>query len=182
MPDDPPWAGSLAAIETANFNIRLKPSTVEMFGIIMPSRTATPHDARPRSARLPAMNRPSLSSASIAVNDRMMTSVFSPPAKRSLSAPTVLKCSSMSRPVVRVNSGASSLTGPSTAPALMTLTLPIRRSGCLSVRAIPGMRVLVHIGPDVQVGIAANHLAGEIDILGFERGPVPLHGGGNIGV
>ncbi len=63
-----------------------------MFGIIMPSRTATPQDARPRSARLPATKRPSFSSASIAGNDRMITSVFSPPTKRSLCAPTVLKC------------------------------------------------------------------------------------------
>ena len=96
-----------------------------MFGIIMPSRTATPQDARPRSARLPATKRPSFSSASIAGNDRMITSVFSPWTKRSLCAPTVLKCSSTSWPLARVNSGASSLTGPSTAPALITLILAI---------------------------------------------------------
>ena len=125
MPDEPPCAGSLAAIEPALFSIRLKPSTVEMFGIIMPSRTATPQEARPRSARLPATKRPSFSSASITGNDRMMTSVFSPPTKCSLWAPTVLKCSSTSCPVARVNSGASSLTGPSTAPALITLILAI---------------------------------------------------------
>src|SRR6185436_18667931 len=59
-------------------------------------------------------------------NDRMITSVFSPWTKRSLCAPTVLKCSSTSWPLARVNSGASSLTGPSTAPALMTLILAIR--------------------------------------------------------
>ena len=55
----------------------------------------------------------------------MITSVFSPPTKRSLCAPTVLNESSTSWPLARVNSGASSLTGPSTAPALITLILAI---------------------------------------------------------
>ena len=105
--------------------MRLKFSTVAMFGIIMPSRTATPQEARPRSVRLPGTKRPSLSSASIAGNDRMMTSVASPPTNLSRWAPTVLKATSTSCPLACVNSGASSLTGPSTAPALITLILAI---------------------------------------------------------
>ena len=58
----------------------------------MPSRTATPQEARPSSTRLPATKRPSFSSASSTTVDSAITSVFSPPTKRSFSAPTVLNC------------------------------------------------------------------------------------------
>ena len=105
MPDEPPCAGSLAPMRDRVTQRPLEASAVAMFGISMPSRTATPQVARPRSVRPPATSRPSFSSASIAGNDRMITSAFSPPTKRSLSAPTVLKLRSTSCPLSRMNAG-----------------------------------------------------------------------------
>src|SRR5262245_56471799 len=168
MPEEPPWAGSFAAIEIAKFSIRLKPSTVAMLGIIMPSRTATPQVARPRSVRLPEATRPAFSIASIAGNERMMTSVFSPPSKRALSAPTVLKLRSTSMPLAFVNAGASSATGPSTAPALINLILLIRYEGpsCL-FRAVPDVRIAPHGRPDRWIGVATHQLVADIDVIGI---------------
>src|SRR3954466_4962667 len=132
----------------------------------MPSRTATPQVAKPRSVRLPAATRPSASSASMAGNERIMTSVFSPPVKRCFKAPTVLKWSSTSQPLASLNFGASSVTGPSTAPALITRIFVMRRGLSLLFRAVPDVRIAHHEGTDRWVGIAADKLAADIDIVG----------------
>src|ERR1051325_1658247 len=176
MPDEPPWAGSLAAIDAVRFPTRVKPSIVPMLGIIMPSRTATPQVARPRLVRLPAAMRPPASSSSMAGNDRMMTSVFSPPAKRCFSAPTVLKLSSTSQPLACVNFGASSVTGPSTAPALITRILFMRRGRPFSFRAVPDVRIAHHVSADRRVGVAADQLAADVDVVGRRGIALGVHG------
>src|SRR6267154_1553266 len=102
----------------------------------------------------------------MAGNERMMTSVFSPPVKRCFNAPTVLKLSSTSQPLACVNFGASSVTGPSIAPALITLILFIQRSRLFSFRTVPDVRVAHHVGADRRIGIAADKLAADIDIIG----------------